>query len=196
MRPYVRISLALLMALGSSSTVFAQSSHDRLSVNASVGPSFANVGTTFSTTADLDVALTDRVSVVGEFGILPHAPFRDASEIAPPVADGQATRLNAYHWNGNLKVQPFKIADIFPYVTAGVGSFTADAISDTSRIGDLSIQDHRRVSDFATNVGAGVLYRINDWVGVGADYRTFFVRRDGNDPRVHRFTAGLSLSLK
>jgi outer membrane protein W len=196
MRPYIRFSLALLMALGISTGVSAQTSHDRLSLNASVGPSFANVGTTVSATADLTVALNDRVAVVGEFGMLPHAPFRDALEIAPPVSDGEARRLNAYHWNGNLKVQPFTVAGFSPYVTAGVGSFTADAISDTSRVGGLAIQDHRRVSDLATNVGAGVLYRINDWVGVGADYRTFFVQRDGSDPRVHRFTAGLSLSLK
>jgi hypothetical protein len=38
--------------------------------------------------------------------------------------------------------------------------------------------DHRRTAtNFATNVGAGVNYRINDWVGIGADYRTFFVSR-------------------
>jgi len=191
-----QIRLALVIALGISSNVFAQSAGDRLSVSASVGPSFANVGTTFSTTAGLNVDLTDRLAVVGEFGILPHAPFQDASEIAPPVSAADVRRVNAYHWNGNLKLRPFTVANLSPYVTAGVGSFTADAVSETSQVGGLSIQDHRQVSDFATNVGAGVMYRINDWVGVGADYRTFFVHRDGNDPRVHRFTAGLSFSLK
>jgi len=196
MRTYRRIGLALLIALGISTSVSAQTTGDRLSLNASVGPSFANLGTTFSTTAGLDVALTDNVTLVGEFGMLPHAPFQDASEIAPPTAELDARRVNAYHWNGNLKVQPFRLERISPYVTAGVGSFTAEAISDSSRIGGLSVQDRRRVSDFATNIGAGVLYRINDWVGVGADYRTFFVQRNGDDPRVHRFTAGLSFSLK
>jgi opacity protein-like surface antigen len=196
MRTYLRISLALLIALGLSSQVFAQSPTDRLSLNASVGPSFATLGTTFSTTAALDLALTDRVALVGEFGALPHAPFDDAAEIAPPVAAAEPPRVNAYHWNGNLKVQPFRVASLSPYVTAGVGSFTADAISDTTQIGGLSVQDRRRVSDFATNLGAGVVYRITDWVGVGADYRTFFVQRDGRDPRVHRFTTGISFSLK
>ena len=33
-------------------------------------------------------------------------------------------------------------------------------------------------------------------VGIGADYRTFFVHRDESTPRVHRFAAGLTLSLK
>jgi opacity protein-like surface antigen len=196
MRTYRRIGLALLIALGISTSSFAQSADDRLSLNASVGPSFANLGTTFSTTAGLDLALTENVTLVGEFGMLPHAPFRDASEIAPPTAEVEPRRVNAYHWNGNLKVQPFKLHALAPYVTAGVGSFTAEAISDSTRIGGLSVQDRRRVSDFAANIGAGVLYRINDWVGVGADYRTFFVQRDGADPRVHRFTAGLSFSLR
>jgi hypothetical protein len=196
MRTSLRISLALLIALGLSSPVFAQAPADRLSLHASVGPSFANLGTTFSTTAGLDLALTDRVAVVGEFGTLPHAPFREAAEIAPPVGADEPSRVNAYHWNGNVKVQPFRLPSLAPYVTAGVGSFTADAISDTTQISGLSVQDRRRVSDFATNLGAGVVYQITDWVGIGADYRTFFVQRDGRDPRVHRFTTGLSFSLK
>jgi hypothetical protein len=55
---------------------------------------FANLGTTLSTTGSLDVALTDRLSVVGEFGMLPQASCRDASEIAPPLA---APRTRAPH---------------------------------------------------------------------------------------------------
>jgi hypothetical protein len=46
---------------------------------------------------------------------------------------------------------------------------------------------------FASNLGAGVMYRINGWLNVGADYRTFFVHRDVNTPRVQRFTTGVSL---
>jgi len=196
MRTYLRISLALLIALGISSPALAQAPQDRLSLNASVGPSFANLGTTWSTMADLNLSLNDRVALVGEFGMLPHAPFRDATEVAPPVGEGEATRLNAYHWNGNLKLQPFTLRNVSSYVTAGAGSFIADAVSQPAEVGGLSVQDHRRVVDFATNLGAGVRYRINNWVGLGADYRTFFVRRDGDDPRVHRFTTGISLSLQ
>jgi opacity protein-like surface antigen len=196
MRTSRRISLALLIALGVSTQVAAQSATDRLSLNAAVGPSFANLGTTVSTTAALDLALTDRVAVVGEFGTLPHAPFQDATEIAPPIAAAGPVHVNAYHWNGNLKVQPFSVARVSPYVTAGLGAFAADAIGDTTQVGSVAVQDRRRVSDFATNLGAGLVYRITDWVGIGADYRTFFVQRDGRDPRVHRFTTGLSFSLK
>jgi len=63
-------------------------------------------------------------------------------------------------------------------------------------IGRTRFEDRRTASNFATNVGAGVNYRITDWVGVGADYRTFFVHRDESTPRVHRFSAGLTFWVK
>lgn len=57
-----------------------------MALNAEVGPSFANVGTTFSTIAGLDLKLNDRTAIVGEFGVIHRAPFRETSEIAAPVA--------------------------------------------------------------------------------------------------------------
>jgi opacity protein-like surface antigen len=196
MRTLVRISLALLMALAVAIPSAAQSTDDRVSFTAAVGPSLANVGTTFSTTAGMDVALNDYASVVGEFGVLRRAPFRDASEIAPPAPVlATSPRVNAYHWNGNLKVRPFQFDRIDTYVTGGLGSFTADTIV-ASGVPAAPFEERRRATDFATNVGAGVAYRINDWIGLGADYRTFFVHRDSDTPRVNRFTAGVTVSLK
>ena len=193
MRPVV---FAFLTALVFAVPAAAQSLDDRISLNAAVGPSFANVGTTFSTTAGLDLELNDRTALVGEFGIIPRAPFRDASEIAAPVAASSDSRVNAYHWNGNLKVRPFAIGSLAPYVTGGVGSFTADTVVSDVMMGQTHFEDRRRATNVATNVGAGVNYRINDWFGIGADYRTFFVHRDDSTPRVHRFSTGLTLSLK
>lgn len=193
MRP---VAFALLTALVFAAPAAAQSLDDRFSLNAAVGPSFGNVGTTFSTMAGLDLKLTDRTALVGEFGIIPRAPFREASEIAAPVAASSDARVNAYHWNGNLKVRPFEIGSLAPYVTGGVGSFTADTVVSDVMMGQTRFEDRRRATNFATNVGAGVNYRINDWVGIGADYRTFFVHRDDSTPRVHRFSTGLTLSLK
>ena len=193
MRTLFRTGLALLMALALATPALAQ---DRVSFNAAVGPSFANVGTTVSTMAGLDVQLSDRTAIVGEFGVLPHAPFRDAAEIAPPVDGFDATRVNAYHWNGNLKVRPFEAGRFEPYLTGGIGAFTADTIVNDRFVGTTRVEDRRSATDFATNLGAGVTYRFNDWVGIGADYRTFFVHRDDATPRVNRFTAGLTFSLK
>ena len=196
MRTIRRISLALLMALAFSTPAFAQD--DRLTLNAAVGPSFGNVGTTFSTTAGLTLALNDRTSIVGEFGVLPHAPFREAAEIAPnpPAGLTGSPRVNAYHWNGNLRVRPFELGKFEPYVTGGLGSFTADTIVNDQVIGTTAFEERRRATNVATNLGLGGTYRINDWVGLGADYRTFFVHRDDTTPRVNRFTAGVTFSVK
>jgi len=63
-------------------------------------------------------------------------------------------------------------------------------------IGVTRFEDRGRATSLATNLGAGVNYRFNDRVGIGADYRTFFVHRDETTPRVNRLIAGLTLSLK
>jgi opacity protein-like surface antigen len=198
MRTLVRVSLALLIALALSTPVFAQSSADRVSFNAAVGPSFANLGTTWSTIAGLDFNLNDRMTLVGEFGVLPHAPFKSDLEVTSPLGIGgiSTSRVNAYHWNGNLKIRPFQADRLTPYLTAGVGSFSTDALVQNSTAGPFKVEDRRRVSDLATNVGAGVLYRFNDWIGLAADYRSFFVHREDATPHVNRFTAGLAFSLK
>jgi opacity protein-like surface antigen len=198
MRTMMRYSLALLMALGVSTPVAAQTDTGRVSFDALVGPSMANTGTTFSTVGAVDFKLSDRISFVGEGGIMPRAAFRDAAEIAPAAGFGDADqlRVNTYHWNGNVRVRPFTFADTTPYVTAGLGSFSADTVGRSRQVDGLWIEDRRRATDFATNLGAGLHYRVNDWLGVGADYRTFFVHRDKATPTVQRFTTGISLFLK
>lgn len=193
MRTGLRISLALLTALVFSTPALAQAD-DQVTFHAAVGPSFANMGTTFSTTAGLNVRVTDRTSIVGEFGMLPHAPFRDAAVIAPKAETG--LRVNAYHWNGNVHMRPFEVGRVEPYMTAGLGSFTAETVTGERLAGATRIDERRRSTAFATNIGAGLIYRLNDWIGIGADYRTFFVHRGAATPKVNRFTAGLALSVK
>jgi opacity protein-like surface antigen len=190
---YLLLALPIVLALAVPAA--AQSGDERVSLNAAVGPSFANVGTTFSTSAGLDVKLNDRTDLVGEFGAIIRAPFDDATEIAAPIAPSDA-EVNAYHWNGNLKVRPFEVGGLAPYVTGGLGLFTSDTEVSEVTIGPTRFDDRRTATNFATNVGAGVTYQLTDWVGVGADYRTFFVHRDDSTPRVHRFTTGLTFSLK
>jgi opacity protein-like surface antigen len=199
MRTMRRVGTGLLLvALALSTPVFAQSTDERLSVNAAIGPSFANLGTTFSTTAGVDYTLNDRATLVGEFGVLPHAPFDKASDIAGPLAipGSESPRVNAYHWNGNLKVRPFEFGRLEPYVTGGFGSFTTSATINSRPAGTSTVNEDRRVTDFATNLGAGLKYRLNKWVGLTADYRTFFVHRADDTPHINRFTTGLTLSLQ
>ena len=109
MRVLRRMGLALLMALALSVPVSAQSFDERLSFDAAVGPSFATLGTTWSTTAGLSMKVNDRTWLVGEIGMLPHAPFADAAYIAPPAPQpAESPRVNAYHVNANVKVQPVR----------------------------------------------------------------------------------------
>ena len=193
MRTLIRTSLALLMVATLAAPAFAQ--HDRFSVNAALGPSFATVGNSFSATADLQLSLNDFASLVGEVGMLRHTPFEDALLIAPP-ADLSAERVNATHWNANVKVRAFESGRILPYFTAGIGAFVADAITGARTIEGVTYRDMRRVSDFSTNVGAGVTFKLTDWMGVGADYRVFSVFRNAPTEHVNRFTAGLTFSVK
>jgi hypothetical protein len=88
------------------------------------------------------------------------------------------------------------LRSVQPYLTAGAGSFIADTVGDTRYLGGMSLTDHTRAADFSTNVGAGLVYRVTDWLGVNADYRTFFLHRDGSDPRVHRLTTGLTFAIR
>jgi opacity protein-like surface antigen len=198
MRTFRRVGIALLVALALSTPAAAQGPEDRFSLNAAVGPSFATLGTTMATTAGLDYRLNDRTTLVGEFGLIPHAPFAEAAEIAPPPPEGFNTtpHVNAYHWNGNLKVRPFELGKFQPYVTGGLGSFAADTVVGRSFLGPSRVDNRRRITDFATNVGAGVRYQLNDWIGVTADYRTFFIHRETDTPHVNRFTTGLTFSLR
>jgi opacity protein-like surface antigen len=197
MRTVGRVGIALLVALALSSPVSAQSGDSRVSVNAAVGPSFANVGTTFSTTAGIDYKLNDRAVLQAEFGLLPHAPFREAANIAPPPPDvASRSHVNAYHWNSNLRVRPFEFGRVEPYLTVGLGAFAADTVIERNTIGPAIGTTHQRVTDFSTNIGGGLLYRLTDWVGVAADYRTFFVHRENDTPAVNRFTAGLQFAIK
>lgn len=197
MRLIRRMGLALLVTLALTTTATAQSFADRLTFNAAVGPSFANLGTTFNATGGVDVRLSERTALVGEFGVLPHVPFREAARIAAPsLLPTGGSRVNAYHWNSNLKFRPFEYGRVQPYLTGGLGMFTTDTLGDQLAFGTSTVQDRRRVSDLASNVGAGLLYRLNDWVGVSAEYRTFFVHRDGDTPRVNRLATGITLSIR
>lgn len=65
-----------------------------------------------------------------------------------------------------------------------------------SFLGPSRVDNRRRITDFATNVGAGVRYQLNDWIGVTADYRTFFIHRETDTLHVNRFTTGLTFSLR
>ena len=194
MRTQRRVGLALLLALALPTLASAQTDgvEPRFRLNASIGPSFANVGTSLSTTTGAEFVLSNWAALAGEFGFLPNAPVDAASRlVSVPVEDPEDGRLHAYHWNGNLKLEPLDTGRLAGYLTAGLGAFSSEAIIEDAALGGAG-QTRRMRTDFASNVGAGALYRFNEWVGLQLDYRTFFVHRDADTPRVHRVVTGLS----
>ena len=172
---------------------------DRFSIQASVGPTFGNVGTTVAASGSADLALGNRFALVGEVGALPHAPFRDADELATPLpglVGASDFHVNGYHANANLRWRPAAESRLMPYLTGGVGTFVADTIGSGTRSNNVFVQERHRQTDLATNLGGGLTYRLNDWIGLNGDYRTFFVHRDDDTRRVNRFTVGFNLFLK
>ena len=54
--------------------------------NAGIGPACGTLGSTPAVDASAGYKLTDRVSIGGEFGMLPHAPFEKAGVVAPSLS--------------------------------------------------------------------------------------------------------------
>ena len=73
-----------------------------------------------------------------------------------------------------------------PYVTAGVGAFTADTVGRQELFSGMDTGGE----------WAGVTYRLSEHLGLNADWRTFFVNGDNDVERVNRFTTGFSVSLR
>jgi opacity protein-like surface antigen len=140
--------------------------------------------------------LTDRVSLAGEFGMLPHAPFDKAGSLAPvvsPFAPAADVHVNAYHTNANLTLQASPWRRFVPYATAGIGTFTGSTVA-TGDLGGSRLVQYDRDTHFATNLGIGTTYRLSRWFGVNADYRHFIVNA-ADTQHVNRFTTGVSLFI-
>ncbi|HXH07804.1 MAG TPA: outer membrane beta-barrel protein [Vicinamibacterales bacterium] len=195
-------ALKAVALLAVAALVFAApaSAEERWALNANVGSAFGNIGTTFLASGWLGYRVNDTISLAGEFGLQPHAPFDKADEIASPlpgVVQPSELRVNGYHANVNAFVYPARTRAwrIAPYITGGIGAFTADTIG-WRNLSNGRVEERRRQTDFATNVGAGLAYPLTDWVRAQADYRTFFVHRPGDTRPVHRFTTGLTFAIR
>lgn len=166
-------------------------------VNAGVGPSFGTFGSTPVVDATLGFNLSDRLSIGGEFGALPHARTDKVSTLAPsvsPVFGEPSVHVNAYHTNVNLFVRPYSWGRLQPYATAGFGAFTGATIANGA-VGTSQLIQYDRQTNPAENVGAGAMYRLNKWLGVTADYRHFIVNADETQ-HVNRFTTGVALLIR
>lgn len=162
-------------------------------VNATVGPSFGTLGTAPAALAAASYEMGNGVSITGEAGTFRGKPIlRDIPAISGPDVDPD-DRVNAFHYNVNLTYEVPERAGFSPYVTAGVGAFNTSMV-DTPVPGAGPFATYDRFTRAATNVGGGLGYRINRWLGVRADYRLFSLA-DNDGEHLSRFTTGVSLHL-
>jgi opacity protein-like surface antigen len=191
------IVVALLAALAIFATPASAQVQDGWFLNAGVGPAFGTLGSVPAIDATGGYRFNRHFSVAGEFGLLRHAPFDKAGVIAPdvsPIVPTADIRVNGYHANANLTIQPALWERVEPYATVGVGSFTGSTVA-AADIGPTEFRQYHRDTHFASNLGAGLTYRFNRWFGVNADYRHFFVNTSDLE-HVNRFATGVKLFLK
>jgi opacity protein-like surface antigen len=91
-------------------------------------------------------------------------------------------------------VQPHAWTRLEPYATAGIGTFTGSAVA-RANVGSTEIKQYQRDTNFATNFGAGVSYRLTPWLGLNADYRHFIVKA-ANVEHVNRLVTGVRVFFK
>jgi opacity protein-like surface antigen len=189
---------AIVVALLGAFAIFATPASAQVQqswfLNAGVGPAFGTLGSVPAVDGTGGYRFNEHFSVGGELGVLPHAPFDKAAIIAPSVSPLVPTadlRVNGYHVNGNLIIQPGLWGRVEPYATVGIGTFTGSTVA-AADIGPTEFRQYQNDTHFASNLGAGVTYRFNRWFGVNADYRYFVVNTTDNE-HVNRFTTGVKL---
>jgi opacity protein-like surface antigen len=199
MRPAVLVSVLLVAGTLLAGPAAAQSQPDRWMLHAQFGPAFGTLGTTPAFDAKAGYTFNQKISLVGEFGGLPHAAFDKAAPVAPTVnapaafADSNI-HVNGYYYNANLIVTPKAWARVTPYLTGGFGAFTGSTVAQFDR-GATTQMRYKSATNPASNVGGGISYRLNRWLGVNGDYRHFIVNADAVE-HVNRFSTGVSLFVK
>ena len=175
----------------------AQVQNQNWFAHAAIGPSFGTLGSTPVVDASAGYKVTNHLSLAGEFGVLPHAPFDKAGVIAPtitPFAASSDVHVNAYHTNANLFVHASPWRRFDPYATVGIGAFTGSTLADASVAASRLVQ-YDRQTNLAENFGFGTTYRLTNWLGLNADYRHFVVNASDTQ-HVNRFTTGVSVFVK
>jgi hypothetical protein len=177
------------------STPAAAQEQNRWFVNGGFGGAFGTLGSTPNFSVSSGYQIARPIALVGEVGLVAHAPFEKASLIAGPSpapdTSIRARHVNGYHYNANLMVTPGPIGRITPYVTGGFGAFTGQTVTRV-QFGSFETTRRGTETDWASNVGGGFTYRLTDWLGANVDYRHFAITAD-ELAHVNRFAAGVSL---
>ena len=117
--------------------------------------------------------------------------------IAPslsPLVPAADLRVNSSHANGNVTIEPGLRGRVEPYATVGIGTFTGSTVA-AANVGPTEFRQYQRDTHFASNLGAGLTYRFNRWLGANADYRHFIVNATDRE-HVNRFATGVKVFVK
>ena len=191
------IVVALMAALAIFATPASAQVRHGWFLDAGVGPAFGTLGSVPAVDGTVGYGFNEHVSVAGEFGLLPHAPFDKAGVIAPavsPLVPAADLRVNGYHANGNVIVRPGFWGRVEPYATVGIGTFIGSTVA-AADVGPTEFRQYQRDTHFASNLGAGLTYRFNRWLGANADYRHFIVNATDRE-HVNRFATGVKVFVK
>ena len=196
MRPVVFVSVLFATCAILAAPAAAQTEQNRWMLTAQVGPAFGTFGTTPNFDARGGYKFNENISLIGEFGGLSHAPFEKAASVtptpaAPDVFTDSKIHVNGYYYNANLMVAPKVWERVTPYFTGGFGAFTGSTVARYN-VGPTWRRRHESATNLATNLGGGISYQLNRWLGVNADYRHFVVNADASQ-HVNRFATGISL---
>lgn len=194
MRPLLFVGALVTMTAISAAPVSAQTSdmetdREGWRVRAVLGQAFDTIGASPTAMTSAGYAFGRGLSVMGETGT-----FRIMPSI-PIGATYDVDRVNSYHVNANVLYELPRFGPFGSYVTTGFGNFNTATIQE-NQFAPANLPFFRRDTHSAVNIGAGVSFRLTPWLGLAGDHRSFIVNVSPNETRrVHRFTAGVSLSV-
>jgi opacity protein-like surface antigen len=185
---------ALLAACVIFGTPAAAQERNGWFMNAGLGGAVGTLGSTPNLMATTGYRLGGPFAVVGEVGMLSHAPFEKAAPIGGDLQVSEPSirsrHVNGFHYNANLLMTPGQFGRLTPYITGGFGAFTGQTVAGV-RFGSFTTTRRGSETHLSSNLGGGVGYRLTDWLGANVDYRYFAVNARERE-HINRFTAGVS----
>ena len=174
-RGFAIFTLALLCFAGTASAQSQPptSTSGPIVANALLGLGQSRAGTSFDTLGTVGFKVLPNLQINGELGTLDFKRFISTSEVR--VDTHQALRYGGtavFTYSRPMIVQPFLLA--------GVGALRTDAANGTDK----------ETSPYM-NIGVGFDFWATKWVGVGMQYRAYFV----DEGTVHYFNAGARIGL-
>jgi hypothetical protein len=193
---------ALVTLLAVLATPVSAQTPETWYVNASAGPGFGTGGTSAGSLTGIGLNVLPRLSIQAEFGTSQDSVRNQ--HLAADFGGAPTTRSAAFLMNGNVRLQLPSAGRWNPSVTAGAGTYRGSWIMPNGSPGRLPSID--RATYPALNVGGALNYRVKDWLGLGANYRHYYVMSQEpatnlrtsarENTRVNSVTFGATLYLK